>query len=213
MIHKFYSSIGIIVNEALLTYWRLRDKICPPSTDTVLFVAHPDDDALFFHSFIKEKKPYVAVLFTGWSIRRLPGFIKTMKHYQVKYRIYPEMSAGAYCDENRRDKTRKRIDEVLCLNDFNTVVTHNSSGEYGHNTHKLVNETVVKAIKGKNRSYRLFVTEDLQNIDSFPLDVQSVEEKKLIFNNYYKTESWVMTDRAAGTPIWFYNEHIREEFV
>ena len=85
-------------------YWKGRDLLFPPKEKAILFVAHPDDDTLFFHSFIKEHKPYVVLCTAGWSLRRLPCFFKAMKRYGVKYRAY---------DLDTRDKRIDLLERIV----------------------------------------------------------------------------------------------------
>lgn len=207
--HSIYVFAGKIFCNICLVYWKIRDRISPPKADSILFVAHPDDDTLFFHTFIKEHKPYVVLLFTGWS-RRIFDFFKTMRSYGVKYRAYPMISAGAYGDIKRRRITEKHIRDCLNIKRFVTIAFHNSEGEYGHNTHKLVHEAVMEVCSESKENYELLCPVKLSEIGNYPLSEKEKQDKKYIFENLYVTEKWVMTDEAAGTPIWFNNERLEK---
>ena len=207
LIHTMYVFFGTIFCRICLIYWKLRDKISPPDTDSVLFVAHPDDDTLFFHTFIKEHNPYVVLLFTGWS-RRLLDFFKVMRNYGVKYRAYPTVSAGAYTDRKRREVTKKYIGNCLKIMRFKTIAFHNSEGEYGHGTHKLVHEAVMEVCAENSEDYERLCPVPLSEIGNYPLSGKEKQEKKYIFENMYVTEKWVMAEEEAGTPIWFNNERL-----
>ena len=198
--------LGTVICDCITLFCRIIDRIKPPKTTSVLFVAHPDDDVLFFNKFILENKPYVVLLFTGWSIIRLKDFFKVMKHYGVRFRPYATISSNAYDDTKRRKKTEKHIQSSLKTGNYKTVLTHNSSGEYGHPTHKLVHECVVKVCDGK--PYVILCPVSVEEIGDYPLSQGDVEMKKKIFETMYKSEAWVMTDEAAGTPVWFKNEKL-----
>ena len=208
IIHETYYISGIIICNCILSICKIRDKINPPKEDSILFVAHPDDDALFFNKYIQENKPYVVLLFTGWSIIRMKDFFKAMKFYGVRFRPYATLSSHAYESIKRRKKTEKHIETTLKTGDFKTVVTHNSSGEYGHDTHKLVHECVIKVCS--NKDYEIFCTVDVNEIGKYPLTQEELEIKRKIFEKIYITETWVMYEEEAGTPVWFYNEQLEK---
>ena len=209
LLHKLYMILGSLLCDVYLICWNIRDRVSPPRTDAVLFVAHPDDDALFFHTVIQEKKPYVVLLFTGWSVRRLHDFFKAMKFYGVRCRAYPTVSSDAYYDERRRRKTERHVRHCLMLGRFSVILTHNATGEYGHSTHKLVYEAVMRQCADwKGLTVLCPVAGDV--IKKYPLNDAQLESKRYIFEHIYTTETWVMTDEAAGTPIWFYHEKVEE---
>lgn len=208
MIHTVYCFLGICFCKISLLLWTVRDRLRPPETDVILFVAHPDDEVMFFHSFIKMNKPYIVVLFTGWSIRRFVDFLKVMKYYGVRYRIYPTESKDAYLDSKRTRVVSRHIKKCLEISSFKTVVTHNSNGEYGHQSHILVHESVLKMTEQKG--YNVLCPVDASSIEGHPLSEENMREKKYIFTSLYKSESWVMDDYDAGTPVWFYNEKLEK---
>lgn len=201
--HKIYIFIGKLLNYILLMAWNIRDLFNPPKSDAVLFVAHPDDDTLFFHSFLKEKKPYVCLMTTGWSLKRIPHFFKCMKQYGVKYRIYP-----LDAKEKRINLLEKQVEKVLSLNDFKVIATHNETGEYGHEEHKTVHRAVKNVCKGK--AYDIYCPVDVSVISEYPLSADIVKEKEKIFKEIYVTETWVLYEEEAGTPVWVTNEKLEK---
>ena len=207
LFHDIYYILGKIICNCVLAFRKIIDVVSPPETDSILFVAHPDDDTLFFNKYILENKPYVVLLFTGWSIKRFKDYLKVMKHYGVRYRAYATLSADAYNNSKRRALTEKHIASSLNTGNYKTVLTHNSTGEYGHSTHKLVHECVVKVCE--NKPYDILCPVGISEISNYPLTQEEVEQKAFIFKTMYKSEAWVMTDEAAGTPVWFYNECLK----
>ena len=154
----------------------------PPKEKAILFVAHPDDDTLFFHSFIKKYKPYVVLCTAGWSLRRLPCFFRAMKQYGVKYRAYDLETR-----DKRIDVLEGIVKEVLNIGHFELCATHNATGEYGHEMHKRVHLAVVKLAK-----IPTIVPVDAENIRNFPISEKEYNEKKEIFTKIYTTEKWVL---------------------
>lgn len=180
--HKTYLILGYIYAFFWLNIYRLRDFLFKPKEDSILFVAHPDDDTLFFHTFIKKHKPYVVLLTTGWSLRRIPGFKKNMKNYGVKFRFYT-LSAR----ETKIHLLEKHIKECFKVGNFKKCATHGKNGEYGHEMHQRVSAAVLK-----HSPCKVLSTVDEEEILNFPLPQAVVEEKINIFKKYYKTELFVL---------------------
>lgn len=180
--HKIYLIIGHIYAFFWLNIYRLRDFLFKPKANSILFVAHPDDDTLFFHTFIKEHKPYVVLLTTGWSLKRIPGFKKNMKNYGVKFRFYA-LSAR----ETRINLLEKYITESFSVGNFKNCATHGQNGEYGHEMHQRVHTSVSKCAPCEVLS-----TVDEKEILNFPLPESVINEKINIFKKYYKTELFVL---------------------
>lgn len=204
--HFLYVFVGTVINYLALFWWNLRDRISPPKSDAIVFAAHPDDEVLFFHLVLEEKKPYVVVLFTGWSIKRFFDFCRVMKHYGCRHRIYPTISSDATDHPKRRNKTMKNVTSCLHLGHFQTVFTHNATGEYGHLTHCLTHEIVFKACK--ELDLEVFCPVPRERIENFHLSESELKSKKYVFDHLYRSEAWVMTEEKAGTPVWFQNERL-----
>ena len=206
-LHPIYRMAGHAVCWLFRCRTVLCDRISPPDSDSILFVSHPDDDALFFHTFLVSEKPYVVLLFTGWSLRRLPDFFKAMKHYGVRCRAYSEVSEDTRHDEKRLKRTEKRVRSCLKIGSFSRVLTHNASGEYGHHTHRMVHQAVVASCRGDEAIY---CPVDRAKIERYPLGPEALKEKEYVFTHIYRSEAWVMTDEAAGTPVWFTHERLEK---
>lgn len=195
--HKLYMIMGTVMCRVFLTWWKFRDYVFPPKTDTVLFVAHPDDDTLFFHTFIKDHRPYVCLMTTGWSLRRMPCFLKAMKYYGVKFRAYPLRT-----NDSRIQLHEKIIMDVLSIGKFRVVATHNATGEYGHEEHMRVHKAVASVLKKNGSDAILLYPETKEYIAEHPLPRKVIEEKEKIFKTIYTTESWVLDEDT----VWVENE-------
>lgn len=195
LLHPIYMFFGHMICKTILFYCIVRDKLSPPKEETLLIVAHPDDDTLFFHTAIKEKKPYVALMLTGWSIKRLFDFIKVMKNYGVRFRPYDTVEDRS----NTEKKIIKQVKSVYKAGNFNQCLTHNSDGEYGHRNHKLVHRCVAQ-----NVDCEIFVPVSKEQISSYHLDDVTLKEKEDVFNNLYTTETFVLDEYS----IWVKNEKL-----
>ena len=200
LIHKIYMFFGHIVCRLCLAYAVVRDKLCPPKADTILFVAHPDDDALFFHSFIKKEKPYVVLLMTGWSVRRLICFFKVMKYYGVKCRAYDLVSAKVSRNDPKWfERLDNEIKNSLHAGHFTCVATHNEEGEYGHPSHRAVHAAVKKLAPCD------LITPVFKSvIRNYPLPADVLKDKEYVFRKLYFTEAWTIDE----LPEWMENEQL-----
>lgn len=188
--------IGHILCRICWLFWDLRDIMFPPKEKAVLFVTHPDDDTLFFHTFIEGNKPYVVVMTAGHSVNRLTCFLKNMKKYGVRCRAYDQGT-----DDTREHIVRRRVRHVLNLGKFELCATHNAEGEYGHPMHKCVHRAVVSEVQ-----CTVLVPDSQKNIRDYPLQAWDVEEKKKRFTQIYQSELFVLD----VWPHWVDNEHLVE---
>lgn len=196
IIRKIYKLLGLFYNKICCIFWNLRDRVKKPDEKAILFVAHPDDDTLFFHTFIKEHKPYVVLLTTGWSLRRYPCFKKVMKYYGVKYRAYNLESR-----DKRVELLEKYVNEMLTLLKPQICASHNAEGEYGHEMHVNVHNVVRKLVNCK-----FFVPASDDDIVNYPLCDGIIKEKTMIFNIFYTTEIFVLDQYSK----WVENEKLIE---
>ena len=202
VIRKVYEIIGVFLCSLCLVWWGIRDRLCPIKTDSVLFVAHPDDDTLFFHTFITENKPYVCLMTLGYSLKRMPDFIRVMRHYGVRFRAYPLSSRT-----KQINLLKKQVRAVLKLADFKTVATHNKTGEYGHEEHIRVHDAVISVCENKT----VLCPVDRSKIEKFSISNERILEKRFIFESFYKSERWVLDETAAGTPVWITHEQLEKQ--
>lgn len=200
VIHALYRALGHLLARLALTFCRLRDKVNAPKADTILFVAHPDDDTLFFHTCIKEKKPYVVLMTTAFSIVRMREFHRAMKRYGVRWRAYDLQSR-----DERLEKVKKNIRECMRLKEFSACATHNAEGEYGHTMHQRVHECVMDALQ--DYDVPVFTPARRQEIEKYPLPEEAIAEKQRIFQTIYKSQLFVLGKYAP----WVRCEKLTEE--
>lgn len=197
MKEKLLGLAGKIYHEtvgALICFFHhLKNDRKPISEKTVLFVAHPDDDALFFHTVLKSEKPFVALMTTGKSLRRMKAFRRVMNYYGVNYTYFPLSTR-----DKREDKLQKYVQTVLSRGNFEKAYTHSQSGEYGHEMHKRVHEAVKNRFDGE-----IFTTVTEEENAALPrLEEKLCREKEMIFKTMYTTESFVL----ELWPNWLYCE-------
>lgn len=175
----YHGSFGAL----LCALHHLKNDKKPIEEKTVLFVAHPDDEALFFHTVLKNEKPFVALMTNGKSLKRMREFKNSMRHYGVNYTYFPLTSK-----DKRESLLSGYVRLVLSRGNFNKAYTHGESGEYGHEMHKRVHIAVVEAF---DKDIFTTVTEQ-ENRALTGLPTEVVEEKESVFKNIYSSQLFVL---------------------
>lgn len=179
MLHK---SIGSLYCKMMLLFCNIRDYFDRPKSNALLVVAHPDDEVLFFHSFLKKYRPYVLVCSGGSSLFRVRSFMKVMKTYGIKGRIY---DLGT--DDQNLNLIKKRIKKIIRIKDFEVIATHNKYGEYGHNMHKCVHNAIKQSV-----STKVLCPIKRELISQYPLLEEDYKYKIMIFKTIYTSELFVL---------------------
>ena len=199
VLHSVYLAIGHLIAFMLGIFWSCRDALLPPKQDAVLFVSHPDDEVLFYHKFLKEKKPFVVCLTTAGLPNRIFPFFRVMKYYKLRYRCF-DMSSR---DINREYMIRKHIRQILSSGQFSICATHNKTGEYGHIMHKCVHKCVKEEWNGP-----IFSPICKEEITKYPLDFDNQAEKDKILRELYFKEYPTLSNMFSD---WIKNEKVSME--
>ena len=113
----------------------------------LMIVAHPDDEILWGGAHLSEGGYLVVCITNGKNSVRKEEYIKAVEKTGNTPVIlgYPDKVLGKRDDwENVRNKLDDDLSFIMSFNDWDTIVTHNPDGEYGHIHHKLTNEIVTK---------------------------------------------------------------------
>lgn len=181
-----------------LIFFEIRKKFSPVKETSILFVAHPDDDVLFFNRVMKTEKPYVVLLTTGFSIIRIREFRKAMKHYGLRYNYHMLETR-----DEREDKLAKIIKKEMKSGSFEKCFTHSPSGEYGHVMHRRVGRIVQE-----NADCRVFTTVSADELDRTENELSEEEKKEKIriFKEIYSSQDFVLEQYS----LWVAHEKITE---
>lgn len=133
--------------------------------NTIIVVAHPDDEILWAHDILFNKNNNIMVicLSNAYHYIRRYEFIKSMIICNVKhYIMFPfidcfNKGVNNLCFDNEQSKTLliklfNDISEANTTNKEITVFTHNEKGEYGHNEHIQTNIIVSNVVKTFNNN-------------------------------------------------------------
>ncbi len=198
IIHIFYKFSGHFLCKIHGILWDINKKINPVKNNSILFVSHPDDDVLFFNRVMKNEKPYVVLLTTGFSIIRMKEFKNAMKYYGLPYNFYDLETA-----DEREEKLASIIKKELASGSFKKCFSHSPSGEYGHQMHKRIGRVV-----SENVDIPLFTTVSADEISAKQnrLSEEEIKEKTNIFKTIYRSQEFVLDHY----PQWVENEKITE---
>lgn len=198
IIHFVYRYFGYFLCALHNLFYPVAIKLKPIKEKTILFVAHQDDDILFFHSFMKKEKPYVVLMSSGFSLTRMKEFKSAMKHYGLRFNYHSLKSR-----DERTEKIESIIKKELARGDFTLCCSHSESGEYGH----IMHMNVGKAVK-KLSPCRTLSTVDKSQIggSEFELDEAQIEEKTELFKRIYRSQLFALEEYE----IWLTHEGLTE---
>lgn len=115
------------------------------SIKNVMIIAHPDDETLWAGDHIRKGKYLIICLTNGNNKVRKKEFEKAMKLTE-NYGIilnYPDNPKGIKNNWKKvKNAIRNDIDYILNYKKWDSIVTHNPDGEYGHVQHKFTSMLV-----------------------------------------------------------------------
>jgi|GEM_PF-3343998 len=111
------------------------------SVFTLVLLAHPDDETLFFWDFLRTHPgAFLAVMTNGTSPRRTREFFRAVEHYRARGRLYAHLD-HPFLPLSQRTLVA-RIEKLLHTLRPSRVLTHNAEGEYGHPHHRQLHDAL-----------------------------------------------------------------------
>lgn len=146
--------VKVTEDNGFLTAQRLQ-TLGLDSAHKLMIVAHPDDETIWggLHLLEEPGNYFVLCLTNGYNVKRTNEFYSVMAEYGSKGLIlnYPD-----YFNRKKDDWSgvcgaiEKDINRVVRFKKWDSIVTHNPAGEYGHIHHRMTNKIVTK-VNGKQR--------------------------------------------------------------
>lgn len=171
------------------------------NVNKLMIVAHPDDEVLWGGAHLIEDDYLVVCITCGRNKRRAKEFIDVMNLTNDKYVMlgYPDKVLGIRSDwKEEYNSIYFDLQEIILMKDWDLIVTHNASGEYGHIHHILSNKIVLQIFSDKDLKNSLYtfgkyykksklkkLTEEPNRISEELLD----KKKNLI--NIYKSQEFI----------------------
>ena len=128
------------------------------NADKLMIVAHPDDDALWGGGHLMSGNWLVVCITNGRNDTRRDEFNRTMNASGNAHLIleYPDKVNGSRDSwDEVYEGISKDIGMLLSYKNWNTVVTHNPDGEYGHQHHKMTSRIVTQGCIDRHMTDRL----------------------------------------------------------
>lgn len=191
--------------------------------DSLMIVAHPDDETIWGGAHLLEGKYVVVCITNGNNRTRRKEFSKVMKEtHSIGIMLsYPDKTKGERDNwDTCRDKIQEDLNQMIGKKQWDTIVTHNPDGEYGHIHHKMTSSITTavtqdldcldklyyfgKYVKKKNmdkEEYAPYLSESLtseQQKDKLSLTKIYSSQKKVMnhLGHMFPYENWVKADEA-----------------
>lgn len=171
-----------------VNYIRFNPYLDINKIDKLLFVAHPDDEIIFFYKQLIQLDGLLVVCMTnGDSFTRSNEFVAAMKELDVKYKLLTFKDGINTHLVN--EKVKKKVLQVFNIKqEWSMVLTHNQEGEYGHIQHRELNKLIREICK--SRSIKVYVSCYKSQIEN-KVNKLSSKDKNMkinIFKKYYKSQ-------------------------
>jgi LmbE family N-acetylglucosaminyl deacetylase len=156
----------------------------------LILTAHPDDEILFFGGQLISESGWLVICFTnGGSRKRSEEFSIVMERVGAEHMIL-NFRDGENITWSRR-KIDKAVSAILSRRkEWVRVLTHNNEGEYGHYQHKQLHESVMRVYKGSSLYFSCARVDLAKESNRLPVELQL--QKKDIFKNLYKSQSFIL---------------------
>lgn len=123
--------------------------------NNLMIISHPGDELLWASSHLLEDNYVVVCITCGGEITKTEEFYESISSTNDQYII---LGYEEYKDNKRSNWSDITSDltndlkEIISLKEWDTIVTHNPNGEYGHAQHKITSN-IVTSITTNNLYY------------------------------------------------------------
>ena len=130
------------------------------NVESLMIVAHPDDETLWGSEELLKNKYLVICITCGTNKKREKEIEAALKISKDRLIVLdkPDKVRGKRSDwKHYKKQIEYELKYVIKKKKWNTIVTHNPEGEYGHIHHKITNNIVTKVYnKEKNGKLKYF---------------------------------------------------------
>ena len=127
------------------------------NANKLMIVAHPDDETIWGSHALKDEKYLVVCVTCGPTRRdRVYEFRRVMNTTEDDYMMlgFPDLVKGKKSEwKDEYSTISDQLETIIKSKDWESIVTHNPEGEYGHIHHKMVNKMVTSKANHKILSY------------------------------------------------------------
>jgi|TARA_R110002012_G_scaffold212167_1_gene383167 LmbE family N-acetylglucosaminyl deacetylase len=167
------------------------------NTNKLMIVAHADDEVIWAgEKLLKEKGQWdilCVVLPDSQSKFRIPMFLEKVSCYlEANTEMLQDFEDPGFYNPLPLE-ILKPIQSKIKEKEWDQILTHGKSGEYGHIHHKQVHEVVVGLANDLDILDRLWVFDPIKNA---PIE-SLTKEKADIFSNTYDDETLLPSDHPT----------------
>ena len=180
------------------------DSLDLSGVDSIMIVAHPDDEILWGGSHLLDGNYLVVCITAGNNPVRAKEFLKAMSVTNDKCVMlgYPDKNFNKRNDWKKVDNDiKKDLKKLLSLKKWKVIATHNPKGEYGHIHHIMTSKIVTDIYKENylncdNLYYfgDYYKKSEIGNVSNslIPISEKDYETKLNIIKKIYTSQDFLM---------------------
>ncbi|MGN1114826.1 MAG: PIG-L family deacetylase [Oscillospiraceae bacterium] len=186
----------------------------------LMIVAHPDDELLWGGGHLMEGDYLVVCVTRGYDKERSKEFCDavTASGNEPLILPYPDKIGRKRNNwDELHDKIEQDLSLVMTYKNWDSIVTHNKRGEYGHIHHKMVHKMVTHIFDKGDRNFEnthlYFFGKYYRRVDLPGAESQLVPmtDQQIKFKNeltvYYKSQEKVIKNLWHMAPYEMWTEH------
>jgi len=164
-------------------------------------VAHPDDETIWCGGFIMKYPQFNWTIFSlcrASDRNRAPKFRRVCRQYRAQAVITDLEDDGRLTIKQTLPLIKKLILKKIGRNRFDLILTHGANGEYGHDRHKGVQQTVKRLVEQEklNTKRVLYFNYAKQGKKKFspPVARKNSDLKVELTAEQLARKKWIMTE-------------------
>ena len=169
------------------------------SVESLMIVAHPDDETLWGSEELLKNKYLVICITCGTNKKREKEIEAALKISKDRLIVLdkPDKVKGKRSDwKHYKKQIEYELKYVIKKKKWNTIVTHNPEGEYGHIHHKITNNIVTKVYNkepiGKLKYFGKYFSKKRINQNKNAREIpEDIYDMKIEMIDSYKSQAFI----------------------
>lgn len=168
--------------------------------DHIMIVAHPDDETIWGGAHLLKEKYLVVCITCGTNAKRVQEIKRVLKETE------DELIMLSYPDKIGKERSswkeeysfiEKEIEDILRRKKWESIVTHNEKGEYGHQHHIMTHKIVTSIAEKIGQTDQLYYFGTYYRKKEINKAINPIEkellEKKWELIKKYSSQSFIQT--------------------
>ena len=169
------------------------------NVESLMIVAHPDDETLWGSEELLKNKYLVICITCGTNKKREKEIEAALKISKDRLIVLdkPDKVKGKRSDwKHYKKQIEYELKYVIKKKKWNTIVTHNPEGEYGHIHHKITSNIVTKVYNkekiGKLKYFGKYYSKKRINQNKFAREIpEDIYDMKIEMIDSYKSQAFI----------------------